>query len=107
MDEQMTREELEQKIAEVEDEIEKLKAEFEEVEEQLRAKVGNEGDSTDEGSGEGEEQVEEDEETIALREKEAELFQALTVAQARLVALKKQLNDVISNEAIAEYGQEE
>ena len=104
MDEQMTREELEQKIAEVEGEIEGLKAELEEVEEKLKAKAGSEGSSEAEGSGE--EQPEEDEETIELRKKEAELFQALAVAQATVVALRKRLNDVISNKAIAEYGQE-
>ena len=104
MDEQMTREELEQKIAEVEGEIEGLKAELAEVEEKLKAKAGSEGSSEAEGSGE--EQPEEDEETIELRKKEAELFQELAVAQATFVALRKRLNDIISNEAIAEYGQE-
>ena len=43
MDEQMTREELEQKIAEVEGEIEGLKAELAEGEEKLKAKAGSEG----------------------------------------------------------------
>lgn len=104
MDEQMTREELEQKITEVEGEIEELKAELAEVEEKLKAKAGSESGSDAEGSGE--EQPEEDEETIELRKKEAELFQALAVAQATFVALRKRLNDIISNEAIAEYGQE-
>ena len=104
MDEQMTREELEQKIAEVEDEIEGLKAELAEVEEKLKAKAGSEDSSAAQGSGE--EQPGEDEETIELRKKEAELFQALAVAQATFVALRKRLNDIISNEAIAEYGQE-
>ena len=104
MDEQMTREELEQKIAEVEGELEGLKAELEEVEEKLKAKAGSESGSDAEGSGE--EQPEEDEETIELHKKEAELFQELAVAQATFVALRKRLNDTISNEAIAEYGQE-
>ena len=78
--EEKTREELEQEIAKAQEELDSKKAELDAVREQP-----------------------EDED---LKAKEMALSEEVLILQARLVALQKNLNDVISNEAMAEASQE-
>lgn len=104
MGEEMTREELEQKIAELESEVASLKEELDKVQEQLGGEDRAEEES--EEAGEEEHEIQEDEETVALREKEGELFAQIAEKQMTLVALKKRLNDIVADETMADYGQE-
>lgn len=113
--EEKTREELEQEIAKTQEELDSKKAELDTVREQLGKKTVDEeaqveGDvKPEEEMPEQEEQPEEEPtaEDQDLEAKEMALSEEVLVLQARLVALQKNLNDVISNEAMAEASQEE
>ena len=113
--EEKTREELEQEIAKAQEELDSKKAELDAVREQLGkqpvdAEAGvKDGVNPEEGMPEQGGQPEgaptaEDED---LEAKEMALSEEVLILQARLVALQKNLNDVISNEAMAEASQEE
>lgn len=117
--EEKTREELEQEIAKTQEELDSKKAELDAVREQLGKQPVDEeagvedGVEPEEEMPEQEEQPEEEpeEEPTAededLEAKEMALSEEVLILQARLVALQKNLNDVISNEAMAEASQEE
>ena len=59
-----------------------------------------EGAETAEGEGEGSEDQD-------LKAQEAELMSELISKQMRLVALEKRLNDIVANEAMENYNEEE
>ena len=113
--EEKTREELEQEIAKTQEELDSKKAELDAVREQLgkqpvNEEAGVEGDAKpEEEMPEQEEQPEEEPtaEDEDLKAKEMTLSEEVLILQARLVALQKNLNDVISNEAMAEASKEE
>ena len=113
--EEKTREELEQEIAKTQEELDSKKAELDAVREQLGKKPVDEeagaedGVKPEEGMPEQEEQPEQEPtaEDGDLAAKEMALSEEVLILQARLVALQKNLNDVISNEAMAEASQEE
>ena len=113
--EEKTREELEQEIAKTQEELDSKKAELDAVREQLGKQTVDEearvedGVKPEEGMPEQEEQPEQEPtaEDGDLAAKEMALSEEVLILQARLVALQKNLNDVISNEAMAEASQEE
>ena len=113
--EEKTREELEQEIAKTQEELDSKKAELDAVREQLGKQPVDEeagaedGVKPEEGMPEQEEQPGEEPtaEDQDLEAKEMALSEEVLILQARLVALQKNLNDVISNEAMAEASQEE
>lgn len=91
--EEMTREELEQEIAETEQRIGELQAELEDVQAQLNE--AKEGEQPDEAL------VQE------LEAKEAALFEEITALQMKGVALKKRLDNLVSDETLETYNEEE
>ena len=113
--EEKTREELEQEIAKAQEELDSKKAELDAVREQLGkqtvdAEAGVEGGVKQEEEMPEQEEQPEQEPTAEdgdLAAKEMALSEEVLILQARLVALQKNLNDVISNEAMAEASQEE
>ena len=113
--EEKTREELEQEITKTQEELDSKKAELDAVREQLGkqpvdAEAGvKDGVNPEEEMPEQEEQPEQEPtaEDEDLGAKEMTLSEEVLILQARLVALQKNLNDVISNEAMAEASQEE
>ena len=113
--EEKTREELEQEITKTQEELDSKKAELDAVREQLGKQPVDEeagvkgGVNPEEEMPEQEEQPEEEPtaEDGDLAAKEMTLSEEVLILQARLVALQKNLNDVISNEAMAEASQEE
>lgn len=135
MDEEMTREQLEAEIETVKGEIDEVKAKLDNVREQLgeetvderegeEAGVTPEGELTEEGAaptegeepkpeegaGEGTEPAEgegEGSEDQDLKAQEAELMSELISKQMRLVALEKRRNDIIADEAMENYNEEE
>ena len=113
--EEKTREELEQEIAKAQEELDSKKAELDAVREQLGKQpvdaeagvkdgVNQEEEMPEQGGQPEGEPTAEDEDLAA---KEMALSEEVLILQARLVALQKNLNDVISNEAMAEASQEE
>ena len=107
--EEKTREELEQEIAKAQEELDSKKAELDAVREQLGKQTVDEEAGVEGGVKPGQEMPEQEEqpEDEDLKAKEMALSEEVLILQARLVALQKNLNDVISNEAMAEASQEE
>lgn len=107
MDE-MNKEQLQEAIGKLEEDIEVKKAELADV----QAKLGG---PTDEGNppvspeapANAGENGGDDSETAQLKAREQELIQEITAEQMKLVALKKQLEEMSGNEMMANYGKEE
>ena len=104
MDEQineaMTKEELVDKINELEQEIETLKTDLKDVDAQLESLPANESDGTVA-------QVEEEQEVLDLRKRQAELTSDIVSKQMQVVALKKKLQDIDANNSMDELSNRE
>ena len=104
MDEQineaMTKEELVHKINELEQEIETLKTDLKDVDTQLESLPANESDGTVA-------EVEEEQEVLDLRKRQAELTSDIVSKQMQVVALKKKLQDIDANNSIDELSNRE
>lgn len=105
----MDKEQLKEEIVKLEEDIQNKKAELANVQEQL-------GGPTEEGNqpvGQPEmmqgsaEEGQEDPEKVQLKEKEKELVSQITAEQMRLVALKKQLEEMGAQEMMNNYGMED
>lgn len=105
--EEMTREELEQEIANTEKNISEIQAELESVKTELNSK--NPETDAEPVYDEPQENVEEekDPEIIELEQREQSLTTDLVAEQMKLVALQKRLNDILANEAMENYNEEE
>lgn len=104
MDEQineaMTKEELIDKINELEQEIETLKTDLEDVNAQLESLPADEPDGTDA-------EVEEEQEVLDLRKRQAELTSDIVSKQMQVVALKKKLQDINASDSMDELSNRE
>ena len=104
MDEQineaMTKEELVDKINELEQEIETLKTDLKDVDAQLESLPANEADGTVA-------EVEEEQEVLDLRKRQAELTSDIVSKQMQVVALKKKLQDIDANNSMDELSNRE
>ena len=104
MDEQineaMTKEELVDKINELEQEIETLKTDLEDVNAQLESLPADEPDDTDA-------EVEEEQEVLDLRKRQAELTSDIVSKQMQVVALKKKLQDINASDSMDELSNRE
>lgn len=105
--EEMTREELEQEIANTEKNISEIQAELESVKTELNSKKPE--TDAEPVYDEPQENVEEekDPEIIELEQREQSLTTDLVAEQMKLVALQKRLNDILANEAMENYNEEE
>lgn len=101
---------LQQQIADIESEISELKQELEQVQAKI-AELGGETPST-EGAVESSQddatgaEDQEPSELEQLKNRETEILQEIVAKQMKLTALNKQLNDIISNESMKNYGEE-
>lgn len=104
MDEQineaMTKEELVDEINELEQEIETLKADLKDVDAQLESLPADEPDGTDA-------EVEEEQEVLDLRKRQAELTSDIVSKQMQVVALKKKLQDINASDSMDELSNRE
>ena len=104
MDEQineaMTKEELVDKINELEQEIETLKTDLKDVDAQLESLPANEADGTVA-------EVEEEQEVLDIRKRQAELTSDIVSKQMQVVALKKKLQDIDANNRMDELSNRE
>lgn len=104
MDEQineaMTKEELVDKINELEQEIETLKTDLKDVDAQLENLPANESDGTVA-------EVEEEQEVLDLRKRQAELTSDIVSKQMQVVALKKKLQDINASDSMDELSNRE
>lgn len=97
----LSADEVESKIQQLEAEITEHKAELEEIKVRLGGEVEGE---TAESAPVATETAEGSEE---LKTREAELSSMILEKQMTIVALKKRLNDLVSNEAMQNYNREE
>lgn len=104
MDEQineaMTKEELVDKINELEQEIETLKTDLKDVDAKLENLPANESDGTVA-------EVEEEQEVLDLHKRQAELTSDIVSKQMQVVALKKKLQDIDANNSMDELSNRE
>ncbi len=107
MDE-MNKEMLQEEIGKLEADIEQKKAELAEVQAKLGGPTeeGNTPVDAVEQSDAGENGGD-DSETAQLKAREKELISEITAEQMKLVALRKQLEEMSGNEMMANYGKEE
>nr|DAH56652.1 MAG TPA: hypothetical protein [Caudoviricetes sp.] len=106
--EQMNKEALVQEIGKLEQEIETAKAELEEVQAKLGGPTETGKPPVDEEAPENEAEGENGgSETEQLQAREQELISEITTKQMKLVALKKQLENIKGDDAVAEMSKEE
>lgn len=111
---------LELEIENIEDELEGKKLELENVRELIEKEkefIGFDDEDEDQEDIEEEEEEEdledetdeedEDDNLESLLDKEKELLDEILILQMKLVALNKQLNDIIAKEAVEKYTERE
>lgn len=104
---EMTREELEQEIANTEKSISEIQTELESVKAELSSKKPETGAEPVYDEPQENVEGEKDPEIIELEQREQSLTTDLVAEQMKLVALQKRLNDILATEAMESYNMEE